>query len=155
MCVVCVQELELYFTEPRQLLDMFGIIMLHSSYTCVSCVFRSWNYTVQSPDSCLTYLTSLCYIVHIHVCRVCSGAGIILYRARQLLDMFDIIMFDIIMLHSSYTCVSCVFRSWNYTLQSPDSCLTCLTSLCYIVHIHVCRVCSGAGIILYRAPTAA
>ena len=121
MCVVCVQELELYFTEPRQLLDMFDIIMLHSTYTNV----------------CL--------------CVVCvQEVKLYFTEPRQLLDMIDIIM-----LHSSYTCVSCVFRRWNYTLQSPDSCLTCLTSLCYIVHIHVCRVCSGAGIILYRAPTAA
>ena len=121
MCVVCVQELELYFTEPRQLLDMFDIIMLHSTYICV------------------------------YVCVVCvQEVELYFTEPQQLLDIFDIIM-----LHSTYTCVSCVFRRWNYTLQSPDSCLTCLTSLCYIVHIHVFRVCSGAGIILYRAPTAA
>ena len=112
MSVVCVQEMELYCTEPRQLLD---IIMLHSTYICV------------------------------YVCVVCvQELELYFTEPRQLLDIFDIIM-----LHSSYTCVSCVFRSWNYTLLSPDSCLTCLTSLCYIVHIHVCCVCSGAGIILY------
>ena len=122
MCVVCVQEMELYCTEPRQLLD---IIMLHSTYICV------------------------------YVCVVCvQEVELYFTEPRQLLDMFDIIMLHSIYIYV-YMCVSCVFRTRNYTLQSPDSCLTYLTSLCYIVHIHVCRVCSGAGIILYRAPTAA
>ena len=154
MCVVCVQELELYCTEPRQLLDMFDIIMLHSTYICLSCVFRRWNYTVQSPDSCLT---SLCYIVHIYV-YMCVSC--VFRRWNYTLQSPDSCLTCLtsscyIVYIYVYMCVSCVFRRRNYTLQSPDRCLTCLTSLCYIVHIYVCRVCSGAGIILYRAPTAA